>query len=578
MASTLLGCDELDETASDDKRRLHYIRFLVGGPVAPLYKNNGLERVSVNLSSAYGILSFVLRPMVIYRSISITWDVLVHGADWTQELYNLPTTTMALTVAAYVLALVFRGLGRYSNPVYREFMSVFRKAQTEKPLTSATRAALDTFDYDWSTRAADYEYVTSADESKAKVAHVRHTGVPKFTLAMIFNPRLFVHYMVATSIGIRAMYPGTTAPFKAMVGQMLCEGRNRLITTENGRRNKLLAADGNAIDTIFLDRRPASTQNGSVLVIACEGNGSFYEMGVSDTAQQLGYSVLGWNHPGYGASTGMPYPSAEKNAIDVVMQFALDKLGFAPQNILFYGWSIGGMTASHAASQHPGIRGVIIDASFDDMAELAPYHMPPMLDSLTRSTVRQYLHIQVAQQACNYDGPILLYRRADDEMMCNRRAPTLASNRGNHLLKAILLKRYPGLIHVPTLDRYLFECDSLEACSELQQSLHPNEIECNGWLAEEQRQHGSTPAARRAWGTGLSTDKRCQLTLHMVNYHLINIPTSHCPPLPRRMWREPWRGPDNSATFNAALTAPVDNPTDPAFMQDVMDAAMTDLQ
>lgn len=43
--------------------------------------------------------------------------------------------------------------------------------------------------------------------------------------------------------------------------------------------------------------------NGSTLVICTEGNAGFYEIGIMVTPMDLGYSVLGWNHPGFGCST-----------------------------------------------------------------------------------------------------------------------------------------------------------------------------------------------------------------------------------------------------------------------------------
>jgi len=43
--------------------------------------------------------------------------------------------------------------------------------------------------------------------------------------------------------------------------------------------------------------------NGSTLVICSEGNAGFYEIGVMVTPLEAGYSVLGWNHPGFGGST-----------------------------------------------------------------------------------------------------------------------------------------------------------------------------------------------------------------------------------------------------------------------------------
>lgn len=43
--------------------------------------------------------------------------------------------------------------------------------------------------------------------------------------------------------------------------------------------------------------------NGDVLVITCEGNCGFYETGIISTPMSKGYSILGWNHPGFGSST-----------------------------------------------------------------------------------------------------------------------------------------------------------------------------------------------------------------------------------------------------------------------------------
>jgi len=42
---------------------------------------------------------------------------------------------------------------------------------------------------------------------------------------------------------------------------------------------------------------------GKILVICCEGNAGFYEVGMLGTPLSEGYSVLGWNHPGFGGSS-----------------------------------------------------------------------------------------------------------------------------------------------------------------------------------------------------------------------------------------------------------------------------------
>ena len=88
----------------------------------------------------------------------------------------------------------------------------------------------------------------------------------------------------------------------------------------------MIASDGNIIDLMTFDRR--TSEKGQTLVISCDGNAGFYEIGVLGTPLELGYSVIGWNHPGFGGSTGTPYPQNEANAANAVIQFAINELGF----------------------------------------------------------------------------------------------------------------------------------------------------------------------------------------------------------------------------------------------------------
>lgn len=83
---------------------------------------------------------------------------------------------------------------------------------------------------------------------------------------------------------------------------MLLQGRTKVITQDKGRRNKVKTADGNGIDTMFVDNREKSA-NGRTLVICSEGNAGFYEIGIMSTPMELQYSVLGWNHPGFAGSS-----------------------------------------------------------------------------------------------------------------------------------------------------------------------------------------------------------------------------------------------------------------------------------
>jgi hypothetical protein len=73
----------------------------------------------------------------------------------------------------------------------------------------------------------------------------------------------------------------------------------------NATRYKIKTFDGNAVDMVFVDNRHVKTpnDNGKTLVICSEGNAGFYEIGIMSTPLDLKYSVIGWNHPGFGGST-----------------------------------------------------------------------------------------------------------------------------------------------------------------------------------------------------------------------------------------------------------------------------------
>ena len=43
---------------------------------------------------------------------------------------------------------------------------------------------------------------------------------------------------------------------------------------------------------------------------------------------------------------GLPFPSQEFNAVDVIVRYAVSELGFAFQDIIMYAWSIGKLLIS----------------------------------------------------------------------------------------------------------------------------------------------------------------------------------------------------------------------------------------
>lgn len=101
------------------------------------------------------------------------------------------------------------------------------------------------------------------------------------------------------------IYPGSVKLIQSFLHPVLVQGRAKLVEEEHAKRYKVRTIDNNDVDTIFVDNRAASDGNinGKTLVICSEGNAGFYEIGIMTTPLSLKYSVLGWNHPGFGGST-----------------------------------------------------------------------------------------------------------------------------------------------------------------------------------------------------------------------------------------------------------------------------------
>jgi hypothetical protein len=187
---------------------------------------------------------------------------------------------------------------------------------------------------DWSMKSMNTK------ENKAVVAQDR-------SKVNWISPCSITAFLAIHTFGLKMIYPGSIKLIQKYLHNMLVQGRAKLVMESRGSRNKIQAIDGNEIDTMFVDNRNAGHENGNTLVITAEGNAGFYEIGIMGTPLELEYSVLGFNHPGFGGSTGEPFPRQDQNAVDAVMQFAIQKLGFLPENIILFGWSIGGYSSEN---------------------------------------------------------------------------------------------------------------------------------------------------------------------------------------------------------------------------------------
>ncbi|XP_062904134.1 phosphatidylserine lipase ABHD16A [Mobula hypostoma] len=460
----------------------------------------------------------------------------------------IPATPYASAFLLFLTGVAcLRGMGRWTNPEYVQFITIL--AETKRNNTEENKRKLASYSFDFDHWPVDFSW---SDVMTQKGGNVRKGGVPllkpehkyRGTMdSMIDNvlglPCQIISYLIAKSFGRRMLYPGSVSLLQKAIMPMLLQGQARLIEEHQGKRAKLISCDGNQIDTVFLDRRATGTENGKKLVICCEGNAGFYEVGCVSTPLEAGYSVLGWNHPGFAGSTGVPFPQNEANAMDVVIQYATHRLNFRVEDIIMYAWSIGGFTATWATMNYPEIHALILDASFDDLVPLALKVMPESCRGLVTRTVRDYLNLNNADQLCKYQGPVVLIRRTKDEIITTI-PDDVMSNRGNNLLLRLLHFRYPKVMGeegVQVVREWLSATNTLQETA-LYSRYELDDDWCTSVLQSYRSEHGD--AFPWTVGDDMTSEGRRQLAIFLAHKYMRNFDATHCTPLPASEFTLPW--------------------------------------
>lgn len=128
------------------------------------------------------------------------------------------------------------------------------------------------------------------------------------------------------------------------------------------------------------------------------------------------------------------------------MHYAIERRGFPPERIVVFGWSIGGYAACWTGVHYPEIRGLVLDAVFDDVLSLAQRRMPAFISKFVERTIRSFLDLNNIRLLRLYQGPFYLIRRTNDEII-SLIPGQLESNRGNDIIFDVLSTRYPCIYH-----------------------------------------------------------------------------------------------------------------------------------
>ncbi|KAK6047812.1 hydrolase, alpha/beta domain protein, partial [Cooperia oncophora] len=320
---------------------------------------------------------------------------------------------------------------------YRHFINVWLKAKGSGK--SEDNQALKRYDFDLEGVNADFHAVRNENL-------YFHRGASGDSGPLV----MCAAWYAVHAFGRHMLYPGSVSLLNWLLSGSLLQARNLMVSAKHGKRAWLRSTEGDLIDTMYIRGEETPEHRNRILVISCEGNAGYYEIGIANTPAQMGYSVLGWNQPGFGQSSGLPFPNNTLAAADAVMQYAQSELGYREQDIVLFGWSIGGFPASWLAANYPKVRAVILDATFDDVLPLAQARMPKVLSDIVEYAIRTHFDLNIKSIIAKYKGPLKLIRRLQEEILTTddtgTEAQRRASNRANFLLKGVLQQRHPKLM------------------------------------------------------------------------------------------------------------------------------------
>jgi len=334
--------------------------------------------------------------------------------------------TFGVLAAAYFLIAI----GRYNNKVY---MTFFRNldANNQNPIKNGTMYEI--------THQLPH-FVSTRSSQPLYFNRDKHTFLNRIASKLMVN-----------GFGLFLAYPGASQTFKKAYEPVIYSELQRKIKMLNMNNFIIKVSPG-----ISLHAQYYTVRNGlksQKLLIYFSGNGELME--VSSRPYELigtGNDVLLFNRPGFGVSSGKPWPENEVNSVLAVMEFAQKYLKYNVADIIIYGWSIGGFSVSVAMNHFPNVYGMVIDGSFDEIARLTYLMFPEKLYSTIDCAFDLYMPIKTIPYltppgvlAKNF---VVVIRIEDEVMSTNfeNGVPQLHSSRSVHLALKLLMIAYKDQI------------------------------------------------------------------------------------------------------------------------------------
>lgn len=153
-------------------------------------------------------------------------------------------------------------------------------------------------------------------------------------------------------------------------------------------------------------------------VIHFHGNGETVADYLGEFEQRLtglGVNLLLAEFRGYGMSSGEPALAAMLDDVELIVEAS----GIPPEQIMFFGRSLGSLYALHGASLYPDAAGLVIESGLADPLERILVQVTPADLGGTLEELQQSVHRHLDQQSkiSLFNGQVLVMHTRNDDLV-----------------------------------------------------------------------------------------------------------------------------------------------------------------
>ncbi len=156
---------------------------------------------------------------------------------------------------------------------------------------------------------------------------------------------------------------------------------------------------------------PAAGSRRALLFFHGNGGNISHRLDSIAQFQRLGLNVFIIDYRGYGHSEGRPTEAGTTLDAAAAWRYLVEQRGFAPEQIVIFGRSLGGAVAAGLAEQQrPGA--LILESTFTSVPDMAARQFPFL-------PVRQLsrLHYNTRERLARIDAPVLIIHSPNDEVI-----------------------------------------------------------------------------------------------------------------------------------------------------------------